>query len=106
MCHRVPRVNRDMEQNAEVTRVGGEGSEADCCRVLIHNLKINTLCHRKFFALTGLNDKGRCIGEQYTVFMVCLHCCFGPCGWSEEMHGKRFVTQMMRPSWRRMPAYI
>jgi hypothetical protein len=38
----VPRVNRDMEQNAGVTYAGGEGSEADCYTELIHNLNINT----------------------------------------------------------------
>jgi hypothetical protein len=104
MCPRLPRVNRDLEQNAGVTWAGGEGSEADCYTVLIHNLNINTLCHRKICPLSGLNDKGRFIGEHYTVCMVCLHCCFFPYGWSEEIHGKQFVTHKTRPTWCRLPA--
>ena len=83
MCPRVPRVNRDMEQNAGAACTDGEGSEADCYTVLIHNLSINTLCHRKFCTLTGLNDRDKFIGEQRTVCMVCLYCCLGPSEWSE-----------------------
>jgi hypothetical protein len=104
MCPRVPRVNRDMLQNAGVIWAGGEVSEADCYTVFIHNLNTKTLCHRKFCTLNGLNDKGRFIGEQSTVCMVCLHCCFGPSGLSEEIHGNLFVTFKKRPTWCRLPA--
>ena len=93
ICPRVPRVNRDMEQNAGGTLAGEEVSEGDCYTALIHNLNINILCHRKFCTLTGLNDKERFIGEQCTVRMVRLRCCFGPSGWAEEIHGNPFVTQ-------------
>jgi len=103
-CLRVPGVSRDMEQNTGVTWAGGEGSEADCYTVLVHNLNINTLCRRKSWTLTGLNDKERFIVEQCTVCTVCLHCCFGPSGWSEDIHGKAFVTQKTRPTWYRLPA--
>ena len=91
-----------MEQNAGVIWAVGEGSEADCYAVLINNLNMNTLCHRKFCTLTGLNDKDKFIGEPRTVFTVCLHCCFGPSGCSEEIHGKTFVTQKTRPTWCRL----
>lgn len=64
--------------------------------VLTHNLNINTWCHRKFCTLPDLIDKDRFIGEQCTVFLVCLHCCLSPSGWSEEIHGNQFVTQKAR----------
>ena len=102
ICPSLPRVNRDMEQNGGVTWAGGEGSEAGCYAVLINNLNMNTLCHRKFCTLTGLNSKDKFIGEQRTVCMVCLHCCFGPSGWSEEIQEKTFVTQKTRPTWCRL----
>ena len=104
MCPRLPRVNHHTEQNAWVTWVGGEGSEAGCYTVLIHNFKINILCHRTLCTLTGLNVKYKFIGVQRTLRMVCLHCCFGPSEWSEEIHRKPFVTQKTRPTWCRLPA--
>ena len=104
MCPRVPRVNRYMQQNAGVTSAGGEGSEANWYTVLIHNFNINTLCQRKLCTLTGLNDKDRFIDEQCAVCMNCPHCCFGPSGWAEEIHGNPFVTRKTHPTWCRLPA--
>jgi hypothetical protein len=70
----VAHVYRTLDWNFYDDPSNGEGSEADCYTALINNLNMNTLCHREFCTLTGLNDKDKFIGEQRTVCMVCLHC--------------------------------
>ena len=72
MFPRVPRVNHDMKQNAGVTCADGEGSEADCYTVLIHNLCINSLWHTKFCTLTALNDKDLLVNSILYVWCACL----------------------------------
>ena len=72
MFPRVPRVNHDMKQNAGITCADGEGSEADCYTVLIHNLYINTLWHMKFCILTGLKDKDLLVNSILYVWWACL----------------------------------